>query len=118
MPSARRRPAINFEKVQHSHQVVRAVQDRIAYAIELDQIEASPPNPRQKIDGVDELAASLQEYGLLQPVVVRRMDGAYELIAGHRRLAAAKRLGWTQIAAVVRDETEDRAYLLTMTENL
>ena len=67
MPSARRRPAINFEKVQHSHQVVRAVQDRIAYAIELDQIEASPPNPRQKIDGVDELAASLQEYGLLQP---------------------------------------------------
>ena len=46
------------------------------------------------------------------------MDGAYELIAGHRRLAAAKRLGWTQIAAVVRDETEDRAYLLTMTENL
>lgn len=64
------------------------------------------------------MAESLREYGLLQPVVVRRVDGAYELIAGHRRLAAAKQLGWLQIAAVIRDETDDRAYLLTLTENL
>ena len=64
------------------------------------------------------MAESLREYGLLQPVVVRRVDGAYELIAGHRRRAAAKQLGWLQIAAVIRDETDDRAYLLTLTENL
>jgi len=50
--------------------------------------------------------------------VVRRVNGAYELIAGHRRLAAATQLGWRQIAAVVRNESDDQAYLLTLTENL
>jgi ParB family transcriptional regulator, chromosome partitioning protein len=54
----------------------------------------------------------------LTPVVVRGVDGIYELIAGHRRVAAARQLGWADIAAVVRDENEDRAYLLTLTENL
>src|ERR671939_1345712 len=51
-------------------------------------------------------------------VVVRRVNGTYELIAGHRRLAAAQQLGWAYISAVVRDETDDQAYLLTLTENL
>jgi ParB family chromosome partitioning protein len=50
--------------------------------------------------------------------VVRRRQGDYELIAGHRRYAAAGALGWTQIAAVVRDESEEQAYILTLVENL
>lgn len=119
MPSVHKaRPTINFEDIQQSHQLVRPVQDRIAYEIELDRIESSPRNPRQKIDGIDELAASLQAYGLLQPVVVRSVNASYELVAGHRRLAAARKLGWQRIAAVVRDESADQAYLLTLTENL
>jgi ParB family chromosome partitioning protein len=96
----------------------RPVDDRPSDYIAIDQVRVSPRNPRHKVAGLDELAASLQEYGLLQPVVVRRVNGAYELIAGHRRLAAAEQLGWRQIAAVVRDETDDQAYLLTLTENL
>jgi len=42
----------------------------------------------------------------------------YEMIAGHRRLEAARRLGWTEIAAVLRDESDDQAYILTLVENL
>jgi ParB family chromosome partitioning protein len=95
------------------------VDDRPSDYLALDQVHESPRNPRHTVEGIDELAASLQEYGLLQPVVVRRVNGAYELIAGHRRLAAARQLGWQQIAAVVRDDTDkDQAYLLTLTENL
>jgi ParB family chromosome partitioning protein len=60
----------------------------------------------------------LQTHGLLQPVVVRRRGTGYELIAGHRRFEAAKLAGWTTIAAVVRDETDDQAYILTLVENL
>src|SRR5262249_17387363 len=96
----------------------RPVDDRPSDYIAVDQVRVSPRNPRHKVEGLDELAASLQEYGLLQPVVVRRVNGPYELIAGHRRLAAAEQLGWHQIAAVVRTETDDQAYLLTLTENL
>ena len=51
-------------------------------------------------------------------MVVRRRGDGYELIAGHRRFQAAKVLGWTEIAAVVRDETDDQAYILTLVENL
>jgi ParB family chromosome partitioning protein len=94
------------------------VDDRPSDQISLERIRESPRNPRQKLESLDELSASLQEYGLLQPVVVRGVDGIYELIAGHRRVAAARQLGWVDIAAVVRDEDEDRAYLLTLTENL
>jgi len=68
--------------------------------------------------GIDELADSLRAHGLLQPVVVRRRGAGYELVAGHRRLEAAKQVGWTEIAAVVRDETDDQAYILTLVENL
>jgi len=117
MPSARR-PVISFDAVDQAHQVVQAVQDRIAYHIEIDRIVASSRNPRQKIENIVELADSLREHGLLQPVVVRRRADGYELIAGHRRFEAAKLLGWTEIAAVVRDETDDQAYVLTLVENL
>jgi len=51
-------------------------------------------------------------------VVVRRRGAGYELIAGHRRVEAAKSIGWPEIAAVVRDETDDQAYILTLVENL
>jgi ParB family chromosome partitioning protein len=88
------------------------------YQVAVDQVRASPNNPRQRIDGIDDLADSLRDYGLLQPVVVRHVDGGYELIAGHRRLEAARSLGWTDIAAVVRVESDSQAYLLTLTENL
>jgi len=107
-----------LEDLETAAAVHQPVDDRPADQIPLDQVRASPRNPRHKLEGLDELAASLQTYGLLQPVVVRRVAGVYELIAGHRRLAAAQQLGWPHIAAVVRDETDDQAYLLTLTENL
>jgi ParB/RepB/Spo0J family partition protein len=51
-------------------------------------------------------------------VVVRRHGAGYELIAGHRRVEAAKVLGWTSIPAIVRHESDDQAYILTLVENL
>jgi len=68
--------------------------------------------------GIDELAASIATHGLMQPVVVRRLAEGYQLVAGHRRYEAVCSLGWTEIPAVVRDETEEAAYILTLVENL
>jgi ParB family chromosome partitioning protein len=81
-------------------------------------IRPSPRNPRLTLEGIDELASSLSDHGLLQPVVVRRVGKEFELIAGHRRLEAARLLDWPAIAAVVRDEAQDQAYILTLVENL
>jgi ParB family chromosome partitioning protein len=54
----------------------------------------------------------------MQPIVVRPVANGYELIAGHRRLEAARLLGWTEIAVIVREENADEAYILTLVENL
>jgi ParB family transcriptional regulator, chromosome partitioning protein len=86
--------------------------------IRLDDIVLSPRNPRHKLGDIEELAASIRTYGLLQPVVVRRNGKKYELVAGHRRLAALREIEWSEVPAVVREESADRAYLLTLIENL
>jgi ParB family chromosome partitioning protein len=88
--------------------------------IRVDQIEPSRRNPRRTLE-VDDLAESLRDHGLLQPIVVRAHPtraARYEVVAGHRRLAAAHALGWEHIAATLRVADGDEAYLLTVVENL
>jgi ParB family transcriptional regulator, chromosome partitioning protein len=88
-------------------------------------VEAST-NPRRRLRDIDELAASIRDHGLLQPLVVRRVkSGAYTLIAGHRRLAALQQLAeesasdaWSQVPVVIRADDADQAYVLTLVENL
>jgi len=86
--------------------------------IGVDLIAPSPRNPRSDLGAIDELTASIQAYGLLQPIVLREVGGRYEIVAGHRRFAAAKRLGWQEIGAVIRTDDQDGAYILTLVENL
>jgi ParB family transcriptional regulator, chromosome partitioning protein len=115
-PRARVRPTLaDFELAAAE---VPPVDDRLVHQVPVASIQPSPRNPRRALEGIDELATSLSEHGLLQPVVVRRLDNGYELIAGHRRLEAWKTLGRSTIAAVVRNETQDQAYILTLVENL
>jgi ParB family transcriptional regulator, chromosome partitioning protein len=85
--------------------------------LRLDDIVANPGQPRTAFDdeSLDELAASIGEVGVLQPVLVRpREEGGFALIAGERRWRAARRAGLTDIPAVVR-LSDDRA---TLTEAL
>lgn len=112
------RAPISFEAATAVAKARGALLDRLTHSLPLSAIQPSPRNPRQDMGAVAELADSLRAHGLLQPVVVRRRTEGYELIAGHRRCAAAKVLGWTEIAAVVRDETDEQAYILTLVENL
>jgi ParB family transcriptional regulator, chromosome partitioning protein len=83
-------------------------------------LKPNPYQPRTHMDEgpLDELVASMQTSGLLQPVVVRPRDGGYELIAGERRWRAAARLGWTRIPAVVKDVDDQTLLTLALIENL
>lgn len=76
--------------------------------IAVDQIRPNPKNPRTVFDedALAELAHSIKEFGLLQPVVVRRVADGYELVMGERRWRAAQRAGVSTIAAIIR-RTED-----------
>lgn len=86
----------------------------------MTSIRPNPYQPRTQMDEgqLDELVASMQASGLLQPVVVRPRDGGYELIAGERRWRAATRLAWAKIPAVVRDVDDQTLLTLALIENL
>jgi ParB family transcriptional regulator, chromosome partitioning protein len=94
-----------------------------AYFQELP-ISSVTPNPRQPRqvfddDALDELVASIQEVGLLQPVVVREaLPGHFELVMGERRWRASQRAGLTEIPAIVRATTDDDLLRDALMENL
>lgn len=96
-----------------------AAEERIR-RIPVDAIVASPFQPRGFVhdDALRELAASIKENGLLQPIVVRPVDDAFELVTGERRWRACRHLGWATIPAVVRDMSDEEAAALAMIENL
>ncbi|MBB2912726.1 ParB family chromosome partitioning protein [Streptosporangium becharense] len=94
-----------------------------AYFLEIPvkDIAPNPRQPREIFDNeaLDELAASIREVGLLQPVVVRPVDeGRYELIMGERRWRAAQLAGLSDIPAIVRSTQEDKLLLDALIENL
>ena len=86
----------------------------------IDQIHADRANPRKDFDeaALEELAVSLKNQGVLQPVLVRRDGRGYRLIAGERRWRAAQRAGLTELPAIVREATDAEAYELALVENI
>lgn len=89
-------------------------------SIPIEKIRPNPFQPRKHIEpeAVEELAQSIKTYGLLQPVIVRKTADAYEMVAGHRRLEACKKAGWTQIYALVKDLREKDMLCIALIENL
>lgn len=89
--------------------------------VPVERVLAGRGQPRRKFEDeqLDELAASIRENGILQPLVVVANGGSYELIAGERRLRAAIRAGLDKVPVVVRDAvTESEALELALVENL
>ncbi|MDP2859878.1 MAG: ParB/RepB/Spo0J family partition protein [Bacillota bacterium] len=88
--------------------------------IEIGQISPSPNQPRQEFaeESIKELADSIVQYGLVQPIVVRRAGPGYEVVAGERRLRAATLAGLKTIGAVVRELSDADALQIALIENL
>lgn len=83
-------------------------------------IRANPYQPRQVFDdaAIEELAASMVEHGIIQPLIVRRYDAGYQLVAGERRLRAAMRAGLDKVPVVVKSLSDREAMELSLVENL
>jgi len=117
----RRRLGRGLEALLGPSSVAEAQAQGALVQLPVARIRPNPYQPRRAIDqdALSELASSMENAGLLQPIVVRKAgDDGYELIAGERRLRAAERLGWTEIAAVVRDVDDRTLLTLALVENL
>ena len=96
--------------------------DKSVFACPIEKIVPQKGQPRQRFDGakLDELAQSIREHGLIEPLVVRRMPGVdkFELIAGERRWRALQRAGLREALVVVKDVSPESAFELALIENV
>ncbi|GGI95057.1 nucleoid occlusion protein [Alicyclobacillus cellulosilyticus] len=88
--------------------------------IRVDEIVSNPFQPRTVFDeeSIAELARTIQTHGVIQPIIVRRRNGKYELIAGERRWRAVKSLGWPTIPAIVKEMNDAQTASAALIENL
>jgi ParB family chromosome partitioning protein len=88
--------------------------------IDIDLIEPNPQQPRTRFGEaqLEELAKSIRSNGVVQPIVVRKQDGVYQIIAGERRWRASQRAGLRKIPAVVRDIPDEKLLELALVENI
>ncbi len=88
--------------------------------LNIAEISVSELQPRQTVspEKMEELISSIKEKGVIQPVLVRPKEAGYELIAGERRLRAAKSLGFTQLPAIIKDVEDAEALQLALIENI
>ncbi len=99
---------------------VESSADSPGFKVEIDRIASNPRQPRRSFDEakIDELAASVRDQGIIQPLLVRRVGERYELIAGERRLRAARKAGLTDVPVVVREAGDGESLELALIENL
>ena len=88
--------------------------------INLDDIRTNPYQPRKTFDteSLNELADSIKEYGVIQPIIVKKSIKGYELVAGERRTKAAKIAGLTKIPAIIKDFNDDEMMEIALLENI
>ena len=88
--------------------------------VDIMQIDRNPYQPRQIFDEaeLDQLAASLQTQGLIQPIVLRQVGDRYQIVAGERRFRAAMRAGWSEVPVHVREVDDRQMVELALTENV
>lgn len=115
--------AANSESVGEAAAAIETTSDEVfldALRVSVDTIIPNPFQPRKTFndESLGELASSIKEYGVIQPLLVRRIDDGYELIAGERRLRASKLAGLTEVPVIVKDLSDKEMAELAMIENL
>ena len=88
--------------------------------LKIIDVEPNREQPRKHFDeeALEDLAESIKRYGVIQPIIVTKRDGYYEIIAGERRWRACKKAGLTEIPAIVRDNDERRNKEISLIENI
>lgn len=114
LPLKKAKPEI-IEKV-----VEKIVEKPIEVKVKLSEIEPNREQPRRDFneDSLEELADSIREYGVLQPLLVQKQDGYYKIIAGERRWRAAKKAGLKEVPVIIKDYTSQQVVEISLIENI
>ncbi len=88
--------------------------------ININDIKPNENQPRKTFDPekIEDLANSIKEHGVIQPLVVRKVENGYEIVAGERRWRAAREAGLTEVPCVVRELTDEQNMLFAIIENM
>lgn len=94
--------------------------EQVVEQIAIDACRPNPYQPRKSFDAdsIEELKVSILEYGIVQPLIVRRSIKGYEIVAGERRFRAAKEAGLKEIPAIVKDYDDEKMMEIALLENL
>jgi ParB family chromosome partitioning protein len=97
-----------------------AAPGRALLQLPVEAVERNPHQPRKRFDEarLEELAASIREHGVVEPILVRREGGKYRIVAGERRWRAAQRAGLREVPAILREATDREAFELALVENI
>ena len=108
-----------IEPAKASENKKEAAAGGIAY-IDINDIKPNSNQPRKTFDEekLEELAASIEEHGLIQPVVLRKAGKGYEIVAGERRWRAARKVGIKELPCIVKELTDEENMLLAIIENM
>lgn len=110
---------LNFDTIENSIIEEAKTNDQIV-EINLSELRANPYQPRKNFDeeALNELASSIKEHGVFQPIIVKKSIKGYEIIAGERRFRASKLAGMQTIPAIVKDFSDEEMMQITLLENL
>lgn len=94
-------------------------EERIKF-VDIDKIVPNPFQPRTVFneEDLEELASSIKEHGVIQPLTVRKMNDKFELIVGERRLRASKQAGLQQVPVIIKEYNDEEAAAIALVENL
>lgn len=110
---------LNFDTIENSIIEEAKTNDQIV-EIDLSELRANPYQPRKNFDeeALNELASSIKEHGVFQPIIVKKSIKGYEIIAGERRFRASKLAGMQTVPAIVKDFSDEEMMQIALLENL
>lgn len=109
---------IDFDNFENN--IISTAKKSEIVTINLDEIRSNPYQPRKNFDekALNELAESIKEHGIVQPIIVKKSIKGYELIAGERRTKASRLAGLKEIPAIIRDFNDEEMMEIALIENI
>lgn len=101
-------------------ETINSNQDELVKKLKINEVEPNKEQARKVFDeeAIEDLASSIKEYGVIQPIIVSKKSNYYEIIAGERRWRASKKAGLTEIPAIIRNDDEQKNKEISLIENI